>query len=36
MNSMHHKKDAFLIANQLPVVKKMEYIHEHKQNVQSI
>ena len=36
MNSKHHKRDAFLVAIQLLVVKKMEYACEHEQNVQSI
>ena len=35
MNRKHHKRDAFWIAIQLLVVKKMKYICEHKQNVQS-
>ena len=36
MNSKHHKRDVFLIAIQLLVVKIMEYICEHRQNVQSV
>ena len=29
MNSKHHKSDAFLLVNQLLLVKKMKYICEH-------
>ena len=36
MNRKNYEKDAFLIAIQLLVVKKMEYLCEHKLNVQSI
>ena len=35
MSSKHHKRDAFLMAIQLLVVK-IEYISEHKQNVLSV
>ena len=33
---MHLKRDAFLITIQMLVVKKIEHVCEHKQNVQSV